>query len=575
MGVDPLEQKAEADKKSAADKKSVTAAGAPGILAGERANLAGVDREQADGTGPKIWSISQYSKSVERKMREFPRIWVKGVITQLNVRGRIAYISIGEFEEGDARPKAVLDTTIWTSQLEVFNLRFASLPQPLALRVELKVAFLLESNFYVPTGRFQPRILDVDEKFTLGELALTRQKILERLVKEGLLQLNKSRFLADPPLRVGLITAPGSAAFRDFTTILVGSGYSFQIAFAGARMQGEATEPTVLHAIKVLSRLPLDVICIVRGGGSKTDLVYFDSEAICRAIAQCRIPVLTGIGHEIDNSLADLVAHADKITPTDCAKFLEGMAINCHARLSAYTGELSESWRIEYQQAWHDLSDRASTLRREWEGRRVTEDLRCREQYRLLAASSGRTLKEERRSLRLDGVGLSRGPRKILRLEKLRFANRSQAMGHAWARWRDARGHALKETLARLKDRVQRAFSSAAERQARGKNVLGDRARADMQRASAALPPLRRLIKGRWRLAARAGREGLSLKEKLIHAADPARMLDLGFSILRGGDGKAIRSRADVKPGDLLVNKLKDGSVESRVLDSKQGKEPK
>src|SRR4051794_35182817 len=121
----------------------------------------------------KVYSITQYNRSVERKMREFPRVWVKGVISQLNVRGKIVYLTLAEFAEGDERPMAVLETTLWASELELFNLRFARLPTPLSLRVEMKVAFLLESNFYVPSGRFQPRVFDVDEAFTLGEMSLT------------------------------------------------------------------------------------------------------------------------------------------------------------------------------------------------------------------------------------------------------------------------------------------------------------------------------------------------------------------------------------------------------------------
>jgi exodeoxyribonuclease VII large subunit len=534
------------------------------------AGMAGKAGGPTGENGPRIYSITQYNKSVERKMREFPRVWVKGVITQLNVRGRIAYVSIGEFEEGDARPKAVLDTTLWTSQLEMFNLRLASLPTPLTLRVELKVAFLLESNFYVPTGRFQPRIVDVDEKFTLGELAITRQKILEKLMKEGLLGKNKERPLADPALRVGLVTAPGSAAYRDFTTVLLGSGFSFQITFAPAKMQGEATEATVVHALELLSVLPLDVICIVRGGGSKTDLVYFDSEAICRAIANCPIPVLTGIGHEIDNSLADLVAHADKITPTDCAKFLEGLALNCLARLNAYAGNIAEAWRMEFQEAWHESAQRASVLRRAWESRRVTEDLRCREQYRLLASSAKRTLREERKSLKLDSVGLTRGPAKILRMEKLRFRNRSQGLGHGWARWRDARGQSLRESLGKLRDGARRLAAAAGKDQAAAARRLAEKARADLERGASALAPLRRLLRGAWTQNARSATEGLALKERLVHAADPARMLELGFSMLRRADGKAIRGVADVKAGDKVVNVLKDGTVESTVTGSEE-----
>ncbi|MEO7426737.1 MAG: exodeoxyribonuclease VII large subunit, partial [Fibrobacteria bacterium] len=400
----------------------------------------------------------------------------------------------------------------------------------------------------VPSGRVQPRVVDIDEKFTIGELSLTRQKILERLHKEGLVQRNKARTLIDWPLRVGLITAPGSAAYHDFTTVLLQSGFSFRIAFAGAKMQGEATEATVLQALLRLQGLSLDVICIVRGGGAKTDLVYFDSEAICRAIAACPVPVLTGIGHEIDNSLADLMAYANKITPTDCAKFLEIMVGECHGRLADMAASLSEIWRMECQQNWHDLSQRASALKHRWEGRRATEEMRCREQARMLASESRQRLRAESDRLQRDRIGLTRGPRKILRLQSLRFANKTQAMDHAWLRLKSGSEHILREKYLRLREKSERLMSREAERRSQTRRLLGSW----------------------WRQGVGAGKDALALKDRLIHAADPARMLALGFSLLRAKDGKAIRSIAQVAPGDVIVSQLQDGAVESRVVSKKE-----
>jgi exodeoxyribonuclease VII large subunit len=366
----------------------------------------------------KIYSVGQYNRSLERLLKaQVPVIWVKGVITQLQVRGKVAYFTLGEFEEGDAKPKAVLDVILWAWQFDDFNARFAQLPTPFALKPDLKVSFLLEPNFYVPTGRFQPRVVDVDEAFTLGELSLTRQKILERLVTEGLIERNKKLSLTDIPLRVGLITATGSAAYKDFTTVLLQSGYSFDIRVVSARMQGAATEETVTEALETLAKLPLDVICLVRGGGSKTDLVFFDSEKICRAIATCPIPVLTGIGHEIDRSLADVVAYADLITPTDCAKFLEGRVQDAWSALQRKASELRGAWQWTYQQSGYDAVQRAQELRTAWDNRALRESIRQSDAFRQMTASAVRLFQRSREALSLGFKGLSRGPAKIYRAE--------------------------------------------------------------------------------------------------------------------------------------------------------------
>lgn len=516
---------------------------------------------------PKFFSITQYNTSVERFLKaQVPKVWVKGVITQLNVRGKIVYITLGEFLEGDARPQAVLEVTMWTTEYEMHNLRFSKLAIPLSLRVELKVAFQLEANFYVKSGRFQPRIVGVDENFTLGELSLTRQKTLERLMQEGLLNKNKKLPLSDLPLRVGLITAPGSAAYQDFVTVLLGSGFSFQISFVGAKMQGEGTEGTVLEALKILGKKPLDVICLVRGGGSKTDLVYFDSEKICRAIAESPIPVLTGIGHEIDHSLSDLVAFANKITPTDCAKFLENMLSVCLGKLVEYATQISETWRMELQQSGHEMNQRASVLKHHWEGRRATEILRGREQARTLAASTRQRLKAENLKLELNERGLSRGPRKILHLEKLRFVNRTQALGHGWKALRSKQQNRLREYFLRMWEKTERQIATEKNKALENRSRLQKSVLVEISQKKIVLKPWARLIQSSWRQNVRQASESMQFKLKLINSADPSRLLGLGFSILKSKDGKLIQSLADVPKDGVLVNQLKDGTVESKVL---------
>ncbi len=362
-------------------------------------------------------TVTKYNQSVERKFKEFPPVWVKGVITQPKPYGRNVYFSLGEYEEGNTTPKAVLDVFMWTSQLNDFNARFALLPKPFVLSEGLKVSFLLEANFYVPKGRFQPRVRDVDEMFTLGELGRTRQKTLERLQKEGLLDRNKKLLMVEVPLRIGLITAPRSAAYQDFTTVLLQSGFAFEIFFVPVPVGGPDTEDSVANAIGSLMKIPLEAVCIVRGGGSKTDLVFFDSEKICRAIALCPVPVLTGIGHEIDRSLADMVAHADLITPTDCAKFLEGRASDAWSDLRRRAASLRETWQLVYQECGYDAIRKAQGLRGAWEGRARREALRQSHAGKGIAAGTRRLLRSASEKLVLNHTGLMRGPFKISRLE--------------------------------------------------------------------------------------------------------------------------------------------------------------
>jgi exodeoxyribonuclease VII large subunit len=139
------------------------------------------------------------------------------------------------------------------------------------------------------------------------------------------------------PLEVGLITSHGSAAFHDFVHELELSRLGFRVRVVHTLVQGPGAERSVVRALHRLAALPVDIVALVRGGGSRTDLAVFDSERIARAVATMPVPVFTGIGHEIDSSVADAVAHASFKTPTACAAAIV-------ERVHDYLGLLRERW---------------------------------------------------------------------------------------------------------------------------------------------------------------------------------------------------------------------------------------
>ncbi len=129
------------------------------------------------------------------------------------------------------------------------------------------------------------------------------------------------------PMRLGLVTSIGSAAWHDFCNELERSGFGFDVSAIDARVQGDEAEEMVAAAIRSLGRRGVDLIVVIRGGGSRNDLAAFDAEGIARAIATSPIPVFTGIGHEIDRSVADEVAGRAWKTPTACAGAIVDMVV--------------------------------------------------------------------------------------------------------------------------------------------------------------------------------------------------------------------------------------------------------
>ena len=192
-------------------------------------------------------------------------------------------------------------------------------------------------DWYSPRGQLQLRMTAIDPAYTLGQLEVARAELIARLTDEGLLRANAARPFPLAPLRVGLATSEGSAAEADFLDELRRSGFAFQILRADTRVQGLDAPRSIASAIRMLATHRLDVLALVRGGGARTDLAAFDDEAVARAIAVCPVPVLTGIGHEVDTSVADDVAHTAAKTPTACAQLLV-------ARVSALAANLDGAW---------------------------------------------------------------------------------------------------------------------------------------------------------------------------------------------------------------------------------------
>ena len=199
---------------------------------------------------------------------------------------------------------------------------------------------------YAPTGRLSLVMDGIDVRFTLGQLAADRDALLARLTEAGLVGRNAALRLPLVPVRIGLVASRGSAAWHDVLHELEGSGIGFRIAHVDVRVQGQDAAAAVAGAIRTLARRPLDVIVVVRGGGSRTDLAAVRRRAHrARPSPGPRVPVLTGLGHEVDRSVADHVAHTAHKTPTACAAALvdrvrqyEAAVANVGNRIASRTG---------------------------------------------------------------------------------------------------------------------------------------------------------------------------------------------------------------------------------------------
>mgnify|MGYP001426492085 CR=1 FL=1 len=251
----------------------------------------------------------------------FPEdLWVEGQVSNYHeARSGHAYFDLVEPSEipGEA-VSAKLSVALFKNSRATVDRTLAeagglSLVDDLQLRIRARL------DFYPPNGRLQLIMNGVDPTFTLGRLAAERERILRQLAKEGLLTANRANPIPVPPLRIGLVTSVGSAAHADFIQELARSGWPFTVLEHDTRVQGDGAAADLSEALHMLATHRPDVIALVRGGGSATDLAAFDAEVLARTIAALDVPVVTGIGHEVDRSVADEVAHTALKTPTACA----------------------------------------------------------------------------------------------------------------------------------------------------------------------------------------------------------------------------------------------------------------
>ncbi len=274
------------------------------------------------------FNISDVSRILREAVETvFPRkIWVVGEIQGLdrNRHGKHWYFSLSETMESGETYR--LPATIWRGMREkLFGPRgrcagVFDLSAPLD---GTKIMALCQVDFYQPLGRVSLIVNDINPEFTLGDIEARRQALLEKLKKEGLLTRNQERPMPEVPFRIGLITSLGSAAYNDFMNELESSGYGFQVLACDARMQGEDSLLTVPRAFRSLEKLDPDVIVLIRGGGSRLDLSWFDREETVMAVVNSSVPVITGIGHEIDTTLCQAVAGVGLKTPTAAAAFVK------------------------------------------------------------------------------------------------------------------------------------------------------------------------------------------------------------------------------------------------------------
>ncbi|GHT76081.1 exodeoxyribonuclease 7 large subunit [Bacteroidia bacterium] len=272
-------------------------------------------------------TLSQLNDLIGEEIRNaFPdTCWVMAETSdvRLNKNGH-CYLEFVEKEENTDRISAKARGYIWANTFQMLRPYF-EMKTGQAFVSGIKVLVKVSVDFHSVYG-YGLTVYDIDPTYTLGDLLHRREEILNRLKKEGVFTLNKELELPLLPQRIAVITSPTAAGYEDFLDHLQKNtqGFAFYLQLFPAVMQGEQTEKSIISALDAIfsQQENFDVVVIIRGGGASSDLASFDTYPLAANCAQFPLPVITGIGHERDDTVLDLVAHHRAKTPTAVADFL-------------------------------------------------------------------------------------------------------------------------------------------------------------------------------------------------------------------------------------------------------------
>lgn len=285
-----------------------------------------------------IYTLSALNQSLERFIRDnfaLKNFWVLAEITKVQEKNGHYYLDLADSKEG--KRVAEIAANMWFNTFNRVNTQLNG-ELPSIFKHGNKILINIRIEFH-PIYGLKLNILDVDPSITYGEIEKLKKETILRLKSEGLFTRQKAIYLPAIVKKIALVGSPNTSGYRDFLTELLNNKIytNFKVKEFSASVQGDYAVKEIVAAIKKANEYSVDLIIVVRGGGSKMDLNVFNDYEIAKTIALSKLPVITGIGHESDEVVADLVAHHNEITPTAVAKFL-------YERIGIFASEMNTAF---------------------------------------------------------------------------------------------------------------------------------------------------------------------------------------------------------------------------------------
>jgi len=494
-------------------------------------------------------SLYQLHQQIREELEvAFPEsYWVVAEVAQVTADRRKGHCYLTLVDKGDDARQMLAQAraTIWNSRYQILS-RYFEEKTGQQLKAGLKILLQATVRFHELYG-LSLDITNIDPNYTIGDLARQRQETLKRLEVEGLLEANKALELLMVPQRLAIISSASAAGYQDFIHQLHHNtfGYTFGTTLFPATMQGNEAPDSVRRAMSLIAKYKnnFDAIVIIRGGGSQTDLSCFDDYSIAAAIGHAPLPVLTGIGHERDESIADLVAHTQLKTPTAVASFF----LDTFREAEEMAENLYDSIRMFSAQQLNLTDDRLERL-----------SLRFSNQIKTLLQTSKDRLEQLSRGLLLK-------PKIYLEAQKCLTSDLEKDIGAHTKDLLHEREIYLQELSVCVEGKSQRYLHLKEHDLNHLVHCLETEAKDKLKQEQL------HFVKSSNRLQYEAQRKlqhenhRLKLQEMSIEANNPERLLLRGFTLTLV-NGKIIKSIKETKNGDVIQTKMQDGTLHSMVV---------
>lgn len=469
-------------------------------------------------------TLSQLNESVKDALLDaFPTtVWVIAEVSEMKEnRSGHCYLELVE-KEGDsiiARSRA----TIWSYTFRMLKPYFETSTDQLFTQ-GIKILVQVTVEYHLVYG-LSLNIKDIDPTYTVGDLALQRKRIINQLQSEGVFEMNKELRLPLVPQKIAIISSATAAGFQDFMSQLESNEYRFKYytKLFEATMQGAGSVPSIIHALERIFQYDdfFDVVVIIRGGGATADLNSFDNYDLAFNITQFSLPVITGIGHEKDDTIIDLVAHTRMKTPTAVAEFLIAGVARFYERLIDLENEVIQNARktVDVQQ---------NKLERLAEG---------------LSYSVSGFINEKQAGLTKKGNELQQNISQFSFKKKYEINNLKHDLRSVVSSW-----------LAETKNQMEQKRRVL-------KRVVGE----SLLKENANLGHFKDLIESKSRRMIFREQEKIHINENTVRLLNPDNVLKRGYSLTLK-DGKIIKSVVKLQLNEEIETRFADGTIKSKII---------